>query len=102
LECLQFVSILQDFLYLFSHLPIARPSIHLFCQLPFSIIFPMFWFSTNVEGGVTERYFFDIPKVFIVIPHILSSILEISLYSIIDSNVFGVKIGENFPLTIIK
>jgi hypothetical protein len=28
--------------------------------------------------------------------------LEINIYSIIDSNVFGVKIGENFPLTIIK
>jgi hypothetical protein len=28
--------------------------------------------------------------------------LEINVYSIIDSNVFGVKIGENFPLAIVK
>jgi hypothetical protein len=28
--------------------------------------------------------------------------LEINIYSIIDSNVFGVKIGDNFPLAIVK
>jgi hypothetical protein len=28
--------------------------------------------------------------------------LEISVYSIIDSNVFGVKIGGNFPFAIVK
>jgi hypothetical protein len=28
--------------------------------------------------------------------------LEISVYSIIDSNMFGVKIGGNFPLIIVK
>ncbi len=39
---------------------------------------------------------------FVVISHILSSILEINVYSIIDSKVFGVKIGVNFPLAIVK
>ncbi len=39
---------------------------------------------------------------FVVISHILSNMLEISIYSIIDSNVFGVKIGGNFPLAIVK
>ncbi len=39
---------------------------------------------------------------FIVISHILSSMLDISVYLIIDSNVFGVKIGGNFPLAIVK
>jgi len=28
--------------------------------------------------------------------------LEIDVYSIIDSNVFDVKIGDNFPLAIVK
>jgi hypothetical protein len=28
--------------------------------------------------------------------------LEINVYSIIDSNVFSVKIGEKFPLAIVK
>jgi hypothetical protein len=28
--------------------------------------------------------------------------LKVSIYSIIDSNVFGVKIDGNFPLAIIK
>ncbi len=39
---------------------------------------------------------------FVVISHILSSMLEINVYSIIDSNVFGVKIGGNFPFATIK
>jgi hypothetical protein len=28
--------------------------------------------------------------------------LEINVYLIIDSNVFGVKIGDNFPLAIVN
>jgi len=39
---------------------------------------------------------------FVVISHILSNMLEINVYSIIDSNVFGVKIGENLAFTIVK
>jgi hypothetical protein len=39
---------------------------------------------------------------FVVISHILSSMLEINLYLVIDSNVFDVKIGDNFPLAIVK
>jgi hypothetical protein len=40
---------------------------------------------------------------FVVISHILFSMLEISIYSIIDSKaLFGVKIGGNFPLAIVK
>ncbi len=38
----------------------------------------------------------------VVISHILSSMLEINVYSIIDSNAFGVKIGGNFPFATIK
>jgi hypothetical protein len=32
LRCLHFVSVLQDFLCLSLHLPIARPPIHMFCH----------------------------------------------------------------------
>jgi len=39
---------------------------------------------------------------FVVISHILSSMLEINLYSVIDSNVLGVKISGNFLLAIVK
>jgi hypothetical protein len=39
---------------------------------------------------------------FVVVSHILSNMLEISVYSIVDSNMFGVKIGGNFPLAIVK
>jgi len=63
LECLQFVSVMQDFFCLFSHSPFARLPIHMFCQLFFSIVFPMLWFLINVRGGVTKCHFLDIPKV---------------------------------------
>jgi hypothetical protein len=46
--------------------------------------------------------FLEYSQGFVVISHILSSMLEISVHSITDSNVFGVKIGGNFPLTIVK
>ncbi len=39
---------------------------------------------------------------FIIISHILSSMFEINVYSIIDSKVFGVKIGVNFLLAIVE
>ncbi len=39
---------------------------------------------------------------FIIISHILSRIFEINVYSIIDSKVFGVKIGVNFLLAIVE
>jgi hypothetical protein len=43
--------------------PSPSHPIHLFCQLFFSILFPMFWFPTNARRGVTECHFFNIPKV---------------------------------------
>jgi len=39
---------------------------------------------------------------FVVISHILSNMLEINVYLIIDSNVFAVKIGGNFPVIVVK
>jgi len=51
--------------------------------------------------GDTECHLLDIPKV-LLSSHILSSMLEINVYSIIDSKVFGVKIGVNFPHAIVK
>jgi len=41
-------------------------------------------------------------KAFIVISHILFSMLEINVYSIINSKVFGVTFGVNFLLPIIQ
>ncbi len=46
--------------------------------------------------------FLKYSKGFVVFSHILSNMLEINVYSIIDSHVFGVNIGGNFPLAIIK
>ncbi len=39
---------------------------------------------------------------FVVISHILSSMLEINVYLIIDSKVFRVKISVNFLLGIVE
>jgi len=46
--------------------------------------------------------FLGYSKGFIVISHILFSMFEINVYSIIDSKVFGVTIGVNFFLPIVK
>jgi hypothetical protein len=45
---------------------------------------------------------FGYSKGFFVISHIISSMLEINVYSIIDSKVFGVTIGVNFLLALVK
>ncbi len=57
----------------------------------------------NTGGGVTKCHLFDIPKVLLSF-HIFyrSNMLEINVYSIIDSNVFSVEIGEIFPFAIVK
>jgi len=41
-------------------------------------------------------------QVFFFTSHIPINILEINIYSIIDSNVFGVTIGVNFLLVILE
>jgi hypothetical protein len=43
-----------------------KPPIHQFCQLFFSILFPIFWFLASAKGGVTECHFFDMPKVLLL------------------------------------
>jgi hypothetical protein len=52
--------------------------------------------------GISWVSFLGYSKGFIVISHILSSMFEINVYSIIDSKVFGVTIGVNFLLPILK
>jgi hypothetical protein len=54
-----------------------------------------------LEGG-NQVSLLGYSQGFVVISHVRSNMLEISVYSIIDSNVFGVKIDGNFPLTIVK
>jgi hypothetical protein len=61
----------------------------------------MLYFRANVEGGLTWCHFLDIPTIFFVISHILFNMLEINVYSIIDSKVFGVTIGVNFLFSIV-
>jgi hypothetical protein len=39
---------------------------------------------------------------FVITSHILSSMFEINVYSIIESKMFSVKIGVNFLLTILE
>jgi hypothetical protein len=46
--------------------------------------------------------FFGYSKGFFIISHILSSMLETNVYSIIDSKVFGVTIGVGFLYAIIE
>jgi hypothetical protein len=45
---------------------------------------------------------FGYSRGFFVVSHILFNILDINIYSIIDSKVFGVKIGVKFFLVIVK
>jgi hypothetical protein len=58
--------------------------------------------SNKCWRGSNQMSFLGYCQGFVVISHILSIMLKINVYSIIDSNVFGVKIGGNFPLAIIK
>ncbi len=62
----------------------------------------MLQFLANVEGGLTRCHLLDIPKVFLVVSHILFGMFEINIYSIIDSKVFGVTNHVNFLLAIVK
>jgi hypothetical protein len=85
-------------IFAFAHCQAAHSSVF---QLFFFIIFPMFLFLANDGGGITYFHLFDILKV-LLSSHILSSMRQINVYLIIDSNVFSVKIGEIFPLAIVK
>jgi hypothetical protein len=62
---------------------------------------PMFCFLANAGGGggLGNFHFLDIPF-FFVISHILSSMLDINEYSIMDSKVFSVNF--NFLLAIVE
>jgi hypothetical protein len=77
--------------------------IHLFCQLLFSIYYPPCFLSfSECRRGTSWFSSFRYFIVFFVISHILSSMLEINIYSIMDSNVFGVTIHFNFLLAIVE
>ncbi len=67
-----------------------------FHSIPHVLISSKCWRGTNQVSSLGYS------QGFVVISHILSNILEINVYSIIDSKVFGVKIGVNFPLAIVK
>ncbi len=76
------------------------PPILLFCQLPSSMCSPCFNFKQIFEGASL------VPSLgysngFFVILQILSSMLVINTYSIIDSKVFDLTIDENFLFAIV-
>jgi hypothetical protein len=53
------------------------------------------------KGDQPGVFFWIFPRVFFI-SHIIFDILEINIYSIIDSKVFGVTICVNFLLAIVK
>jgi len=87
------------FIYLCIHPLPGHPficlSIVLFHSFPHVLIFNKCWRGSNRLSFLWHFHGF-------VSFHILSSMFESNVYSIIDSNVFGVKIDEIFPLTIVK
>jgi len=90
---------LSLFILAFAHHHVAYSfvlSIALFHFVPHVLISNKCWRGTNWMSSL--RYF----QGFVVISHIVSNILEIKIYSIIDSKVFGVKTGVNFLLAIIE
>ncbi len=83
----------------FAHRQVAHSfvlSIDLFHYVPHVLIFSKCWKGNNQVSFLSHS------QSFVVISQILSSRLEINVYLIIDSNVFGVKIGANFLLSIVK
>ncbi len=88
------------FIYIYTRPSPSRPFIcFVFCFFPFFphvLISSKWWSRSNQLSSLSHS------QGFVDISHIFSSIFEINVYSIIDSNVFSVKIGENFLLTIVK
>jgi len=62
----------------------------------------MFWFVAIASRGLEGCDLLEIPKAFFIILHILFHMLEIKVYSIIVSKVFGVTIAINFLFAIVK
>ncbi len=86
-------------IFTFAHHHVAHSfvlSIFIFHYIPHVLISSKCWRGSNKVS------FLGYCQGFIVISHTLSIMLKVSIYSIIDSNVFGVKIDGNFPLAIIK
>ncbi len=76
--------------------------IHLFCQLPFSFQVPHVLILRKFQRGSSIISFHGYSNLFFLLFHIfLSNMLEINVYSIIDSKVFSVTFGVNFLLPIV-
>jgi hypothetical protein len=88
------------FVYLGIHPSPCRPFIY-FVNCPFHFV-PHVLIFNKCQRGTNQVSSFGYSKVSFVISHILSSMLEINVYSIIDLKVFGVRIGVNFLLTIVE
>ncbi len=86
-------------IFAFTHHHVAHSvvlSIFLFHYVPHVLIFNEFFRGSNEVRSLGYS------KGFVVISHILSSMLEINVYSIIVSKVFGVTILVNFHFAIAK
>jgi hypothetical protein len=102
LKCLQFVWVMQYIFFVYFGIhpspcyPIYFLSISLFYYIPHVLIYGICWEGTN------QVSFLEYSQGFVVISHILYNMLEINVYSIVDSKVFGVKINVNFFLVIVE
>ncbi len=88
------------FVYLHISPSPCNPLIY-FVNYPFHSRFPMFWFWKKCQRGSSIVSFLRYSNFFFVISHILSSMVEINVYSIIDSKMFSVTFGVDFLLPIV-
>ncbi len=86
-------------IFTFAHCHVVHSFVLL---IVFSIMIPMFWFLATTWGGSTRWEYLGYSKGVFIISPILSSMLEIKVYSIIVSKVFGVTIVVNFLFAIVK
>jgi len=86
-------------IFAFAHHHVAHSivlSIFLFHFVPHVLISSRFFRGSRIVGSLGNS------KGFVIISHMLSSVLEIDVYSIIVSKVFGLTILVNFCFAIVK
>ncbi len=87
------------FIFAFAHHHVAHSfvlSIVLFYFVPHVLIF------SNYQKGISQVSSVGYSKDFFVISHILLNMLEINVYSVINSKVFGLIVGVYLLLAIVK
>jgi hypothetical protein len=87
---------IKEALETWFHMLTIHLSIFLFQFVPHVLIFSKFFKGSSKVGS------FGYSKGFVIISHILSSMLEINVYSIIVFKVFGLTIPIDFHFAIVK